>query len=132
MKFEKWHLGAIVVILAILVSGLVWYFRSPTQEESEVLGNQASQEESADYFDETAKVMYFYSDSCGWCSEQKKVLAELAKEGYKVRPMDVGENPQLLEKYNIQGTPTFIAANGEQLVGYHEKDELKTWLDKYK
>ena len=131
MKFEKWHLGLIVVILVILVASLVWYFKSPSEEKS-ASSNQAKGEESVDFFDETAKVMYFYSDNCSWCSKQKKVLIELAKEGYSVRPMDVGTDPQLFEKYNIQGTPTFISDNGEQLVGFREKAELKTWLDEHK
>lgn len=131
MKFEKWHIGLIVVILVILVASLVWYFRSPA-EEPEILGNQTGEEESVESFDETAKVMFFYSDGCGWCNQQKEVLAELAKEGYRVRPMDVGADPQLFEKYNLQGTPTFISDNGKQLVGFREKEELKAWLDKYK
>lgn len=131
MKFEKWHVGLIVVILVILVASLVWYFKSPSEEKS-ASSNQAKEEESVDYFDETAKVMYFYSDNCSWCSKQKEVLIELAKEGYSVRPMDVGADPQLFEKYNIQGTPTFISDNGEQLVGFREKAELKTWLDEHK
>ncbi len=131
MKFEKWHVGLVVVILVVLVASLVWYFRSPQKEESQVLTNQG-EEESVEYFDETAKVMYFYSDNCSWCVKQKEVLAELAEEGYKVRPMDVGADSQLFEKYNLQGTPTFISDNGEQLVGFREKEELKTWLDQHK
>ncbi len=132
MKFEKWHVGLIVVILVILVASLVWYLKSPSEKESQILGNQVGKEELVDYFDETAKVMYFYSDNCSWCSKQEEVLIELAKEGYSVRPMDVGTDPQLFEKYNIQGTPTFISDNGEQLVGFREKAELKTWLDEHK
>ena len=132
MKFEKWHVGLIVVILVILVASLVWYLKSPSEKESQILGNQVGKEELVDYFDETAKVMYFYSDNCSWCSKQEEVLIELAKEGYRVRPMDVGTDPQLFEKYNIQGTPTFISDNGEQLVGFREKAELKTWLDEHK
>lgn len=131
MKFEKWHLGLIVVILVILIAGLVWYFKSP-KSESEILGNQTGQEESVDYFDQTASVMYFYSDNCGWCNKQKEVLSQLSKEGYKVRPMDLGQDSSLAEKYNISGTPTFIADNGEQLVGFREKEELKAWLDEHK
>ncbi len=131
MKFEKWHIGLIVVILVVLVASLVWYFRSPQKEESQVSTNQG-EEESVEYFDETAKVMYFYSENCSWCVKQKEVLVELAKEGYRVRPMDVGADSQLFEKYNLQGTPTFISDNGEQLVGYQAKEELKTWLDKHK
>jgi protein-disulfide isomerase len=56
-------------------------------------------------------------------------LQELGKEGYRVKPMDVAKDENLWQKYNIQGTPTFIAANGDTLVGFREKPELKNWLD---
>jgi len=46
--------------------------------------------------------------------------------------MNVGENPDLWKQYNIEGTPTFIAANGERLVSFQKKDALKSWLDQHK
>lgn len=84
------------------------------------------------YFDDGASVMFFYSDLCSWCNKEKEVLAELAKEGYKVKPMDVKANPDYWQKYDISGTPTFIAKNGEKKVGYLAKEELKKWLDQFK
>ncbi|MFA6423030.1 MAG: thioredoxin family protein [Patescibacteria group bacterium] len=84
---------------------------------------------TADYFDDSSPVMFFYSESCGWCTKEKTVLAELAKEGYRVKPMDVGKNQNYWQDYNISGTPTFIGKDGQKETGYKEKDALKSWLD---
>lgn len=103
---------------------------SPSPMESKVAG--VSTGDTAEYFSEEAKVMFFYSDYCGWCTKQKEVLKELTSEGYKVKPMNVGKNQDLWKQYNIEGTPTFIAPDGTKLVGYQDKDKLKAFLDKYK
>jgi len=102
----------------------------PTATESQVAG--ASSTEKPEYFSDDAKVMFFYSDYCSWCVKQKEVLAELGKEGYRVKPMNVGENQDLWKQYNIEGTPTLIAPDGTKSTGYAEKDRLRTFLDKYK
>lgn len=80
-------------------------------------------------FAEEASVMYFYSDACHFCLQQKPILDELAAEGYRVKPMDVLNNPGLGRRYNVSGTPTFVAENGDRLVGLQKKDELRAFLD---
>ena len=98
---------------------------------SDTTSNSSTSAEAA-YFDENSPVLFFYSDNCGWCTKEKTELEALAPEGYRVKPMDVGKNPNYWEKYSISGTPTFIANNGEgeKSSGYMVKDELKKWLDK--
>lgn len=84
------------------------------------------------YFNQNAKVMFFYQDSCSWCQKEESILEDLAKDGYRVKPMDVKARPDLWNQYNITGTPTFIAPDGTHLNGYTEKAQLKEFLDKYK
>ena len=98
--------------------------------ESKVAGTSTS--DTAAYFSDDAKVMMFYSDYCSWCTKEKEVLAEIAKDGYKVKPMNVGKDQSLWQKYSIDGTPAFIAPDGTKLVGYQDKDKMKNFLDKYK
>ncbi len=83
------------------------------------------------YFNENASVMYFYSPTCHWCIEQTPILEELANEGYTVKPMDVKRNRGYWDEYDIDGTPMFIAPDGERLVGYQKKGILKAFLDSY-
>ena len=110
-----------LIVLGIV--GLIIFFGS-TQK--------STQPQTISPYDENAKVMFFYSESCGWCQKEKQVLDELAKDGYKVKPMDVKANPDIWTQYKISGTPTFIAPDGQRLVGYTEKEKLKEFLEKYK
>ena len=138
MGNNRWILGLVVIIIAIGALS-IWGFKknnnsnnqNTTSTEPQVQGEQTNND-NPKYFAEDAKVKYFYSDSCSWCIKQKVILQKLGDEGYKVKPMNVGEDANLWKQYNIEGTPTFIADNGERLTGYQEYDQLKAWLDKNK
>ncbi|MFH0836463.1 MAG: thioredoxin family protein [Candidatus Micrarchaeota archaeon] len=81
------------------------------------------------YADDASPVMYFYSDSCHFCIEQKPILEQLAQEkGYKVKLMNVKDHPGYWEQFKLEGTPTFIAANGDTKVGYTKIEALGPWL----
>lgn len=61
----------------------------------------------------------FYADWCVHCQRMKPVVQEF-KEGMKefvqVITINVDENKELVESYNVESTPTFILMrNGEQL-----------------
>lgn len=129
----------VTVILLLTLSGAVCQTVEPktivqtetvTAEPTSTSATTTSGDTS--YFDANAKVMLFYSEYCSWCIKQKEVLASLAGEGYKVKPMDVGSNQNLWKEYNISGTPTFIGPDGQKLVGFQDKTKLKEFLDKYK
>ncbi|MBU1197412.1 thioredoxin family protein [Candidatus Micrarchaeota archaeon] len=93
-----------------------------------ILGVMASSPGNEPYLDDSSPVMYFHSDSCHFCAQQKPILRELASEGYRVKLMDVGRNPALWQEYGITGTPAFIAENGERLSGLTQKQALRTFL----
>jgi hypothetical protein len=131
----------LAIIFLVVVAVVTWFLiRSTGSEQSgqvEGIKEEAQEVEKAKtvpeskYFSEDAKIMYFYSDGCHWCQEEKKILGELGYEGYKFKPMNVGEDTSLWERYEISGTPTFIAENDDRLIGYREKAELKKWIDKH-
>jgi len=122
----------LVIIIGLSISGYLKLSKKGNSTSAVTPSASATVAGAVSYFAEDAKVMYFYSDYCHWCQQEKEVLAELGNEGYKVKPMNVGENPDLWKQYNIEGTPTFVAANGERLVGFQKKDALKSWLDQHK
>ncbi|MFH0922634.1 MAG: thioredoxin family protein, partial [Candidatus Micrarchaeota archaeon] len=103
---------SIVGILIIL--GVVWWTSS-----------------QGSYADDASPVSYFYSNSCSHCRDQKVILLELAGEGFRVKVVDVGDNYERLAEFGVQGTPTFRAANGDELVGFTGKDRLRTWLEEH-
>lgn len=138
---KDWILITIIGLILVVGLGLFGYLKLskkevstnpiPSSSTGEVAGQQTAA--TADYFSDNAKVMFFYSDFCHWCQKEKdEVLSELGKQGYVVKPMNVGEKPDLGTQYSISGTPTFVASNDDRLVGFKTIDELKPWLDQHK
>lgn len=130
MKDKSWILGLVIVVAVIVALG-TWGYKSntdktPTENPVPV----------ANYFDDSANVMYFYQDNCSWCIKQKDVLSQLGAEGYKVKSMNIGPNfpdhQSWWKDYNISGTPTFVAKNSDRLEGYQTADKLKPFLDSHK
>lgn len=87
---------------------------------------------AASFASDASPVMYFYRDDCKYCIQQKPILEELSKEGFRVKLMDVGRNPALWKQYGITGTPTFVNSKNPQdrLTGLQPKDTLRVWLEK--
>lgn len=132
---KDWILITIVGLILVVGLGLVGFLKL---SKKEIVANPVSSSPviagtaAAEYFSDDAKVMYFYSDFCHWCQKEKdEVLIPLGKDGYRVKPMNVGEKPDLGTQFNVNGTPTFVASNGDRLVGFKEKNELKSWLDQH-
>ena len=132
---RTWIIISAVVTVVIISFAIFGYSRvSNTSDNNQaVLAESTGFFENQTYFSEDAKVMFFYSNFCGPCQREKTdVLPILGEQGYRVKPMNVGEKPELGAGYNIEGTPTFIAANGDRLTGYQELPVLKSWLDVHK
>ena len=81
------------------------------------------------YADDRSPVMYFYQDTCSHCIAMKPIMTDLAAEGYRVKMMNAGKDASLWRTYNIEGTPTWVAANGDRIVGEQSKDALRLWYD---
>lgn len=134
---KDWILIGIVGLILVVGLGLIGYLKigkksvvtNPIPSSSqEVAGVTSDAIFSAD-----AKVMFFYSDVCSHCERQRKeVLPNLAKQGYRLKPMDVYTNPGLGKQYGIEGVPTYLASNGDRLVGEQTEAALKAWLDQHK
>jgi thiol-disulfide isomerase/thioredoxin len=136
---KNWIVG--LVILVLIVGLGIWGFSSkkpnaPSESNSnssEPFDNPATPITTNEpYFDSNAKVMEFYQPNCGWCQKESPILQDLAKQGYRVKPMNVAADQSLWTKYGVTGTPTFVAASGDKLTGYQTEDQLKTFLDTHK
>ena len=71
-----------------------------------------------------------------WCNSCKVLLKAFEKAKIKHQAIDVGENEELTDKYNVKSTPTVIVLNneGEELgrfVGPRTKEQLLEELSKY-
>lgn len=122
-----------IIVLAIVIFGSIMAY---SYSQSNSLAGENSTEATVvsastkAYFDDASPVMYFWSPLCSWCQKEELILSAIEKDGFRVKSMNVYEDKTLYDKFSIEGTPTFIAKNGERLVGYQDEVTLRTWLEK--
>lgn len=79
-------------------------------------------------------LLAFQASWCGPCHQMEPVLRSLESEGFKVKRIDVDENPKLAAKYGVQALPTFVVIkDGHETwreVGVVSKEKLKDALTK--
>lgn len=80
-------------------------------------------------------VLDFYSDSCMPCKMLSKDLEEISKDflDIKFEKLNITENYELTEKYNIMSVPTLVMIKNNQIlasyIGYKGKEDLKRFLE---
>lgn len=55
-----------------------------------------------------AVLLNFTQENCGHCRAMEPVLAEIEAAGLAVNTIDVAQHPQVAQRFNLKGTPTFI------------------------
>ncbi|MEG0873410.1 MAG: thioredoxin [Clostridia bacterium] len=79
----------------------------------------------------------FYATWCGPCMMLAPVLEEIAssRAGYNIMKVDVDKNPEISSKLKIDTIPTIcIYKDGELVekqIGYKEKDQILSLIEKY-
>jgi thioredoxin 1 len=79
----------------------------------------------------------FWAPWCGPCKLMGPVVEELAEEMEEaiIGKVNVDENADIAQRYNILSIPTFIVFKGGQVVdqfsGAMNKEQLKTKLEKH-
>ena len=80
---------------------------------------------------EKTVIIDFYADWCGPCKMQSPIIDQIAEEkgdAIKVAKVNVDDNQELAEKYEIMSIPTIlIMKNGKvvkQFVGLTSKNEI--------
>lgn len=80
----------------------------------------------------------FFAEWCGPCKLLAPIINELVEEykgkSVKIGKLNVDENKEIANKYNIMGIPAIIIFKDgkvvEQLTGYQPKEILKELIDK--
>lgn len=75
----------------------------------------------------------FWATWCGPCMRQGPIVEELAAEGYTVGKVNVDEEPELAQQFQVMSIPTLIifkdGKEAKRLVGLTPKDTLKALMD---
>ena len=87
-------------------------------------------------FDENVKsglkLVEFYANWCGYCKQQKIIVEELTKNNIWIGTIDADKNPEIVNKFNITGFPSFVLFKDGKIIstisGYHDKSALLTKL----
>ncbi len=80
----------------------------------------------------------FFATWCGPCKLLVPIIEELIEEykdkEIKIGKLDIDDNKEMAEKYNIMGIPTLILFKQgkiiEQVSGFQTKEDLKQLIDK--
>jgi thiol-disulfide isomerase/thioredoxin len=64
-----------------------------------------------------ATLLQFTSQSCQACKTVEPVVQRLTAEGYNVQTIDVGQQPELAQQFQVRAVPTFVVMNGGQMAG---------------
>jgi len=76
------------------------------------------------------EVLFFNASWCGPCRHMKPIVAQLRRQGYHIRDINVDKNQKLAQKYGVSGIPTFVfTINGSEVhrfSGGTSADKLKS------
>ena len=85
----------------------------------------------------TVKLKDFHADWCGPCKTQDPILDEMEgdwEESVEFEKIDVDENQDVANEYQVRSIPTIVIENDEgvveRFVGVTQREQLETALEK--
>jgi thioredoxin 1 len=91
---------------------------------------QIEQEQATQSGLRRGEVLFFNASWCGPCRHMKPIVAQLRRQGYHFRDVNVDQNQKLAQKYGIRGIPCFVfTINGSEVhrfSGGTSADKLKS------
>ena len=65
---------------------------------------------------EDTRIYYFSAKWCGPCKTFKPIMSEIANEGHSVQFIDIDQQGDLAQQYNVRSVPTVvIEQNGSEV-----------------
>jgi thioredoxin 1 len=72
--------------------------------------------------------IFFVATWCTPCQKAKPIMLYLMLEGYDIEIIDIDENKELANKYNVKTVPTLVVDN-VQYTGLRTEEEYREILD---
>jgi thiol-disulfide isomerase/thioredoxin len=54
----------------------------------------------------------FHAEWCGPCQKARPAVAQLIRQGYPIKTIDIDQEPKLRARYHVEQVPTFIVVDG--------------------
>jgi thiol-disulfide isomerase/thioredoxin len=133
---KKKNIKVIGIIIAMIGIAIILYllfigYGSNTRSDNVTINKieQVSQENPV--------VLYFWSDGCYYCNEEKPIIEDLEKEydtsNVTFYWIDSSKNRDLTSHYDVMGYPTTIVLdqNGivKKYIGYYNYTDIATGID---
>jgi thiol-disulfide isomerase/thioredoxin len=126
----------IILIAAIFIVAAVYVYRKTVMNKSAMTHPKMDDAPVSSDGDKTADLYLFYTDWCPHCKKTKPEWEQLKKlydgnkkvNGYSLNFIDVDceANPDLANKFNINGYPTIKLVKGNQIIEFDSKPDVKT------
>ncbi len=94
-------IGCVLLLLAP-IAGIVGY------KQYQILEAERQKAATHSWGSTRGEVLFFNASWCGPCRQMKPIVAQLRRQGYHMRDIDVDRNRAMAEKYGIRAVPTFV------------------------
>jgi len=126
---------AIIIVAALFIAIAVYVYRT-TIRKNKLSHNETKPSPVETLEDKHADLYLFYTDWCPYCKKTKPEWAQLKKlyenekkvNGYTLNfiEVDCEANPDLANKFDINGYPTIKLVKGNQVIEFDAKPDVKT------
>lgn len=77
------------------------------------------------------EILFFTSPTCSWCPFVQQILERIVKNTphIKLVTIDITQNIEAAERYEIVALPTVILPNNQRIIGAADETFIKEQLD---
>jgi thiol-disulfide isomerase/thioredoxin len=128
-----WMIMAVIIFFIVVAIYLYYTYVTPMVDKNVIPNREYQSEDAVDELQE-AELLFFTVD---WCPHSKKAVPiwdSLKEEyggenynGYKLNFVQINgeENPDMADKYKVDGYPTIKLVKGNQVIEYDAKPTLE-------
>lgn len=77
------------------------------------------------------EVLSFTATWCSPCKKNAPAIRSLIKQGFRIRSVDIDDQPAIADNYGVESVPTYIVLNnGRQVFRTGDVGNLRTFLNR--